>query len=302
MTRQPESDTGTEVTIPGTEVHSIQSSINGQTYQLLIAQPDSPAPCGGHYPVLYVLDANACFGLVTDTIRMLQMSLDVPPMIIVGIGYPVRRHMETMFLRLRDYMPTVDWRYELVSEPWKAFAEVAVPGGAEHFLEFIGQELKPYIETRFPADPDDSGIIGGSAGGLFGLFALFHSERPFQRYVVGSPPFSWDDRVIFNYEQQYAAGHDDLQARVFIGAGALETEAEFNAQLEQFPEPMRKVWQKHGHTQIVEMMEPMLSQLRSRNYPGLSLSSDVFDAEHHTSVVPALYSRGLRAVYGTTGN
>jgi predicted alpha/beta superfamily hydrolase len=185
-----------------------------------------------------------------------------------------------------------------VSEPWKAFAEEAEPGGADRFLDFIVSELKPLIQSRYSGDPDDSAVIGGSAGGTFGLYALLNRPGVFSRYVIGSPPFAWDDRLVFRYEEDYARTHDDLPARVFMAAGSLETEAEFHRSLQGFPEEARRAWEAHGHTEIVEGLGPMTEALRGRNYPGLELTSHIFEGENHASVVGALFSRGLRVVYG----
>jgi hypothetical protein len=44
---------------------------------------------------------------------------------------------------------------------------------------------------------------------------------------------------------------------------------------------------------VARLTEPMTS----RAYTGLRLTSHIFDDETHLSVIPAMFSRGLRAVF-----
>jgi hypothetical protein len=59
-------------------------------------------------------------------------------------------------------------------------------------------------------------------GGLFGLYTLFNHHGFFRRYVIGSPEMDWDYPRCFDYEANYAAGHKDLDAIVFLSAGGAE--------------------------------------------------------------------------------
>jgi enolase len=45
-------------------------------------------------------------------------------------------------------------------------------------------------------------------------------------------------------------------------------------------------------------MKELAKILRERGYPGLHLTTHVFEGETHVSVVPATFSRGLREVFG----
>jgi predicted alpha/beta superfamily hydrolase len=65
------------------------------------------------HPVLYVLDAKAVFGTVTETARFLAMLKEIPEIIIVGIGYRIHRFAEAAAFRTRDYtITTVDTWYQ----------------------------------------------------------------------------------------------------------------------------------------------------------------------------------------------
>ena len=74
------------VTIPNTEVRIVTSSYVAQEYEIFAALPYGHTDAGRSYPILYVLDANWSFGLITQTIRLLQLGEELPEMIVVGIA------------------------------------------------------------------------------------------------------------------------------------------------------------------------------------------------------------------------
>jgi len=252
------------VTISNTELHIIFSEIVGDQFKICVALPKNYADTMKRYPVVYLLDANIFFGLVTDTVRLLQFGHEIPELVLVGIGYP--DDDQHLTLRNRDYGPTP---YDM--------PEIA--GGAEHFLAFLQQELQPYLGERYRIDFDDSVLVGDSTSGLFALYTLFHQPEAFRRYIIGSPSIYWDDAVTFEYEAWYTARHADLSATVFLSGGALEAifEPEFAAMV----------------ANVIKLREI----LTAREYPGLKLTTHIFEGETHLSVIPATMSRGLRAVF-----
>jgi len=264
-----------QVTIPHTEVRMLSSSNVDQEYQIFVALPFGYADSDEIYPVLYLLDANGNFGVVTETVRTLQFGGQFPELLIVGIGYPVNRFRETVFLRGRDMSPTENNEWlQRVSKEIQLPLEPHGTGGAANFLRFIREELTPLIHSIYRTNPDDQTLAGTSFGGLFALYTLFHSPDTFNRYMIGSPSIHWGEGVTFEYEANYAANNSDLAARVFMSVGAAEPE------------------------HMITDMEKMAKALRDRNYSSLELTTHVFDGETHLSVIPATMSRGLRAVFG----
>jgi predicted alpha/beta superfamily hydrolase len=194
------------VTIPDTERRMLSSSVVDQEFSIYVALPYSYTKESKAYPVVYVLDANGMFGMVTETVRLLAYE-GLPDDIIVGIGYPVGTYTATLGLRTRDMTPTeVDaaWYDEFISH----FSEqpaYAGAGGAAHFLRIIREELMPLVNTNYRTMPEDSMLMGDSFGGLFSLYALFSQPDTFQRYVIGSPSVWWDNEVILRFEKDFAA-------------------------------------------------------------------------------------------------
>lgn len=215
------------------------------------------------YPVVYILDANIFYGLVTDTVKLLSYGNEIPKTIVVGIGYP--NSSEHMVLRNRDYLPT----YNVASTK---------SGGAENFLRFMSNDLVPEINKRYNTNHEKSILAGDSYSGLFALYTLFNQPELFSGYIIGSPSIYWDESVIFDYEQSYAKTTTSLNANVFLSVGALEAVYE------------------PAFAQMVGNVVKMSEQLIRRQYSGLDLTTHIFEEETHLSVIPATMSRGLRTV------
>ena len=221
----------------------------------------------------------------------------MPPALIVGIGYAGGMR-EGMQKRNRDLTPTADTVF------MKYMGMGGPSGGADAFLRFIREELKPFIESNYPADPEDATVVGVSFGGLFATYTLLEQPETFQRYVIGSPSLWWGDEVVFELEERYADRHQDLAASVFISAGGHETTEHDEAFMARMPEqmvaPMLEYTKAAGKApQMVELIEPFVRTLSSRSYPSLDLTSHIFPGETHASVPPMVMSRGLRVVFGT---
>lgn len=205
----------------------------------------------------------------------------MPRTIVVGIGYDTENSMERERYRERDLLPT-DASARNASRR-QEFTKTGIRRGqAATFLCFIREELKPFINANYCTNVNDSTYAGTSYGGLFGLYVLFHHPDTFNRYVIGSPAIHHDNSITMKYESTYAAHHDDLPARVFMSAGSRE-EGDDPLIEELF--------------QFVTNMKTLAKLLRERNYPGLQLTTHVFEDETHGSVVPAAFCRGLRMVF-----
>ncbi len=210
-TSQPAAST-MEATVPGSRVSMLPSSASDREYKVFVALPLSYSEKpDATYPVVYVVDGSVFFDLVTTTARWLALAREMPEVIVVGIdsGTDWADDLEEWgSLRAINLTPTEIW---------------AIPGsgGAGGFLAFIEQDLIPHIDANYRTDPADRTIGGHSLGGLFSLYALFHAPETFNRYIASSPSLHWDDRVTFEYEEEFATEHADLPAKLFpVGGGA----------------------------------------------------------------------------------
>jgi hypothetical protein len=211
----------------------------------------------------------------------LSGGLEIPRLIIVGIGYDTDDATEWGRYRERDLLPTDASATDAARR--QAFTRTGIRRGqAASFLRFIREELKPFVNASYRTDSEGSTYVGNSYGGLFGLYVLFHHPDTFNRYVIGSPAIHHDDRVALAYEKAYAEDHDDLPARVFMAVGARE---ELDNHLID------------PSFQFVTNVKALAQRLENRGYPGLHLTSQVLEGETHFSAIPTTFSRGLRAVF-----
>jgi predicted alpha/beta superfamily hydrolase len=202
---------------------------------------------------------------------------DVPPTIIVGIGYQVDSPFEIAVRRARDLLPTPEADFaERMSRAGLPVLEGVTPGGADAFLAFIDDEVKPLVADHYPVDVEDQTLVGYSYGGTFAFHVLLSSPESFDRYVIGSPVLARDEGELIAREAAFARSRPALDATVFLSAGEYEVE--------------------NG---IREPTEAMMKTLRSRHYAGLRLLTHVFPEETHESAIASTISRGLRAVFGT---
>jgi predicted alpha/beta superfamily hydrolase len=268
-----------EATLFGTEALIYHSTIINQDFELSISLPSGYARTDTTYPSLFVLDANIGFGIVSNLVRILAtLHKEIPEILVVGIGYPIDGLEDWVRLRIRDLSPTNDpesdryWMTRL-SRATGRDDIVVLSGGAPKFLEFIREELIPFVESRYRVSPTDRALMGHSRGGLFALYALFHHPETFDRYLISSPSNQWDDNILFRYERAYSESHSDLDARVFMSFGSLEDKVS------------------------IENMHKMKALLLSRAYPNLELETHLFEDENHGSVSPGAFSKGLRRLY-----
>lgn len=204
------------VELPQSLQRDVTSRHTGRTYRIFVAKPAGAAPAAG-FPVLYALDGNTAFPTLSVVARRMAERAavtGVPPTLVVAIGYPGSAD-EAVTARADDYTPPLP--------PGRPKSERGGErqGGADRFLAFIEEELKPLIAAEFPVDPARQGLFGHSYGGLFALHVLFTRPQAFHTYVAASPSVWYGDRYLRLEREQLAAGAR-RQAQVLITVGARE--------------------------------------------------------------------------------
>ncbi|OWR31521.1 enterobactin esterase [Saccharibacillus sp. O23] len=247
-------------------------SAEGREYRILVSVPDQEAPAAG-YPVIYMLDGHAVFHTVREAARAQSRRADktgVRPSVIVGIGYP----SGLPFSPERRYDYTLPVAAENLPESRDGLPRPE-HGGADRFLRFIEDVLKPRIETMLPIDRSRQTLFGHSFGGLFTLHTLFTRPEAFRCYVAGSPSLHWGSPQIQEEEAAFAERlrEGKRELNLLIALGELESEAPF---------PMVR-----NARALYERLEPL------REY-GLNVRFRLFEGENHGSTLPSLVSPMLR--------
>ncbi len=270
-----------------TEAHHLQSEHVGDEFVISIARASKPDEEPSQ--VLFVTDPVGCFGAVTDMARIQAQLGKLPPLWVIGVGYPVPTFADTFTLRGRDLTPT-------------AVADEDFPGagGAPTFLGFLREELFPWLAERHGIAADGAAYLGHSFGGLFGAWVLTHAPSTFARYGLSSPSLWWDDGVLFTQEAEYAAAHDDLAARVLISVGGLETPAAQAVNIARLPEADRAKERAEAAADTVDMVAGarlFADALSSRSYPSLESEFQILAGENHISAGYVGIGRALRYLW-----
>jgi predicted alpha/beta superfamily hydrolase len=243
-----------------TQVKIFQSKIIEDNFYLYISLPDDYDKSDKNYPVLYLLDGDVAFGMATSIARYLQFGNTIPELIIVGIGYGALKKNEGN-MRSRDY--TISPKGGRTGT-----------GGAPKFREFLKEELIPYIENTYRANPEERTISGYSLGSLFAIYTLFTEPDLFNHYIIGSPHLSWDEYRIFTVQEEAFEKMDDIEAKVFISVGSEEDE-------EKYFNPI----------------DEMVTLIDDKGYESLEMETKVFDGGTHLICPPEAIAYGLVSVF-----
>lgn len=156
---------------------SLKSDILGETRKIWVYLPMNYQE-GKKYPVLYLLDGDGHFHSVTGLIKQLSRTLVLPEMIVIAIPNTNRS---------RDLIPTkVDVDYHTGNKLQYD------SGGGSAFLDFIEEELIPYVDSTYPTTSYRT-YVGHSFGGLSVIHALTTRSHLFNNYVAIDASFWWDN-------------------------------------------------------------------------------------------------------------
>jgi predicted alpha/beta superfamily hydrolase len=196
-----------EMTIAGSQVRILQSEIVKQEYQLLIKTPKGYGQSDKTYPVIYFLDAQWDFPLMVSTYGQSYYDGFIPEAILVGIQWG-GENPDPNVLRARDFTPSF-------------MPEVPLSGGAANFLQFIKQELIPFMGNEYLTN-DNRVLMGSSYGGLFTLYALFNEPNLFDGYVPTSSASAWDNNLIYSYAKTFAEKKLTKPIRLYSAIGEFD--------------------------------------------------------------------------------
>lgn len=194
------------------------------------------------YPVMYFFDGHNMFSDSDATYGKswgMANFLDGydKKFIIVGLECS-----HTGFERLEEYCP-----YN------KRFKGQMLKGIGEYTMQWLVNEIKPYIDANFRTYPhrEATGIGGSSMGGIMTTYALLKYSHIFSKGAALSPCMFWN---ISNHEKTlwYAPYQDD--SKLYFGWGEIEAgKAAYNKDPEY-------------HTKEARAIRKFEKELQSKNY------------------------------------
>jgi predicted alpha/beta superfamily hydrolase len=267
-------------------------SPEGLDYRIFMSVPAGDPPPGG-FPVLYVLDANAWFGVAAEMTRLYE--LEGGPAVVVGIGYPV----DTLYAPLRrghDFTlgPPANGKMSVYAG--------ADFGGADRFLSFLRGQVRDTIAAKVPIDRKRQSLFGHSLGGYFVMHVLLTQPDAFAAYAAASPALWWDlPKIDAEAEVAKKRARPTRPPRVIVTAGSAEQalgSADTNlfrrlyaANPKQFggksiEQVLAETNEELSRSRMVDNARGAAAQLTALGIPAEFVA---FDQENHrSSVAPAL--------------
>jgi predicted alpha/beta superfamily hydrolase len=203
------------------------------------------------------MDSQWDFPLVNSIYGQQYYDGFIPEVIIAGITWGGSKPNPDS-LRARDYTPT-------------RVPGTIQSGGADKFLQFMKEELFPFMKSNYRADLSQSVLMGCSLGGLFTLYTLFTQPSLFSGYIAASPAIGWDNEVLYQFEKKYAADNNRLPARLYMTIG----EVELN----------------------VPNFERFDASLKTNLSNTLKMQSRILENTGHSGTKSETYSRGLQFIF-----
>lgn len=246
------------------DVHLIHSRVLNQDRRIYINVPKiDSADINKPLPVLYLLDGENHFHIVSAYIEYLRHWQVIPPIIVVGI---------VSVDRVKDLTPT----NSLLNFDSKIDSKYKTSGGSEQFLNFIQQELMPYMEANYKISPFKI-FAGHSFGGLTAIYCMLMRPDMFDAYIAISPSLWFGNKHVLRLAEQKLPKLQMRDKKLFYSAG--NEDGTFRNDLLNFDKLF-----EHNSIKTFEH--------QYKYYPS---------EDHMTEPIPAYYD-ALRFIYKNWGN
>ena len=182
--------------------HTIASSTLGEERTLNVYLPVNYSDTSV-YPIIYLLDGSADedFVHVSGVLQFFNLQQMIPEAIIVGIANVDRK---------RDFCFPTTIEQDKIDFP--------TTGGSEKFIQFLEQEVIPFIEKTYPENGSKT-LIGQSLGGLLATEILFKKPQLFNQYLIVSPSLWWDNESLLNLSDKAMEQLPSNNMKIFIAVG-----------------------------------------------------------------------------------
>ena len=205
-------DQGAGVQLTGNVVGNIRRLRSVESPQLrnhrdvLVYLPPSYPVSGRHYPVIYMHDGQNLFDHATSYAGEWQVDETMERIASEGHEAIVIAVPNMGVQRIAEYSP---------------FRDDRIGGGkGDAYLAFLTDTLKPYVDRHFRTerDPEHTGIMGSSMGGLISLYAFLKRPHVFGFAGVMSPSLWFGGGAIFRIAEE----RERWTGRLYLDTGTAE--------------------------------------------------------------------------------
>jgi len=258
----------------------VESAILNEHRKILVYVPrddDHEVNAAARYPVLYLLDGDAHFVRITETIKQLTEvngNTACPKMMVVAVVNTDRA---------RDLTPS----HSMLGPQGETIADFKTSGGSENFIGFIEKELIPYVDASYPTSAFKI-LMGHSLSGLTVMNALLHHTGLFNAHIAIDPSAWWDNQKLLR------DARNELDKKNFDGVSL------FLAIANTMPEGVditnvqtdtsNQSFHIRSNLQLAEIL---------KNHPGNGLNWEYkyYPGHNHGSILPDAVSDALQFVF-----
>ncbi|WP_165351052.1 alpha/beta hydrolase [Ciceribacter ferrooxidans] len=261
---------------------------DGRNHEIYVHVPAVEPPPGG-FPVLYLLDANADFLLVVETLRRLSRrprASGIHPVVVVGIGYPDGPDYDLD----RRYEDFTRGPPEISDAGWQAST---CYGGQAAFIDFVENRLKPFIRATFPVCERRSALLGHSLAGYLVLDWLCQRPQSFRAFLAVSPSIWWGREAMLARLAKPKAAFDG-RFRAYLTVGQWEEE----------PAPWQSDLSANVSYTSLRRRRAMIGNVRAFSEhigevygDGVTVRCDIEDGGEHSSSLITCLPRALRFAF-----
>ena len=194
---------------------TIVSATMGATERINIYLPPEYNPdSAATYPVIYLLDG----ALDEDFFHMaglIQFSSFwwvnyLPPTIVIGIVSTDRKRDLTYCPASTFTWP--DWMHAYSEEVYR------YSGHSANFMQYIEQDLIPYVESHYKCSGKRT-LIGQSLAGLFATEVLLKKPSLFNDYIIMSPSLWWGNESLLKDAPELLKALPESPKKIYIAVG-----------------------------------------------------------------------------------
>jgi predicted alpha/beta superfamily hydrolase len=265
MVFSQEKEESAALVLPQIQVVPIRDTQANRQYELYIELPEGYSESSDKsYPVLYYMDA-----VWHREILSAGAEYILTDAILVGVSWqkdPDKNLLEQHGEHVSRY-----WDYTIQESTNPEQQAKYQLGQANNHLNFIQQDVIPYVEGNYRTDPENRSYFGYSLSGLFGAYVLLSQPDTFRNYILGSASMRGNIKELERLASNIS-GSQGMNANVFISYGSAEDEL-----------------RAYGR-QFIDLLE-------ARNDQQLSITYKVLDGNHQS----AFPLTGVQSVFWLAG-
>jgi len=178
---------------------AVDSEIYGKSRTLYIGLPSDYYESEKTYPVLYILFPEWSFERAKSAAGYLEGYNGIPGVILVGICG-------------EDTWNEV-FPFKIERKP--------TSGGGDKFLNFIGTEVIPLIESNYRADSLRI-LAGFSNSAMFANYVMIHEPGLFKSFILSSPMIGWGNNFVLKETIDFFGNIQSFDKTLYIIYGNLD--------------------------------------------------------------------------------